>query len=105
MKIRFTIKERLAIQEILPKSGGITKMIIIRELITKTALTGEDIKTVGMKDNPDGTTSWDPSKDPNKEYDFTESELSILKESAKQIDKEEKITLGNLSLIEKIINA
>jgi hypothetical protein len=101
--MKLTIKERIALQSILPQNGGMSKMVLVRELIAKTAITSEDIQKTGMLDTPEGNTIWDASKDPNKEFDFNLSELALLKSSADEADKAEKITMDNLSLIEKLI--
>jgi hypothetical protein len=86
----------------MPQNGGMSKMILVRELIKKTAITSEDIQKTGMMDTPEGNTIWDAAKDPNIEITFNESELALLKSSAEEADKGEKITMDNLSLIEKI---
>lgn len=101
--MKLTIKERIALQGILPKSGGMAKMILVREIISKSAITSDDIQKTGMIDTPEGNTIWDSSRDPHKEVDFNEKELDLLKESAKIADQEGKITMDNLSLIEKLL--
>jgi len=101
--MKLSIKERIALQGILPQNGGMSKMILVRELIAKTAITGEDVQKTGMIDTPEGNTIWDASKDPLKEFTFNEAEFTLLKNSAEEADKSEKITMDNLTLIEKIL--
>jgi hypothetical protein len=100
--MKLTIKDRISLPGILPQNGGMSKMILVRELIKKTAITSEDIQKTGMIDTPEGNTIWDAAKDPNIEITFNERELALLKSSADEADKAEKITMDNLSLIEKI---
>ena len=103
--MRLTIKERIILKGILPENGGMAKMTLVRELLKKTAITSDDVQKTGMTDTSDGNTIWDSTKDPNMEFSFNDSELALLKEAAEMADKSEKITMDNLSLIEKILTS
>jgi len=94
--MRLTIKERIILKGILPENGGMAKMTLVRELLKKTAITSDDVQKTGMTDT---------SEDPNTEFGFNDSELALLIEAAEMADKSEKITMDNLSLIEKILTS
>lgn len=100
--LNLTLKERALLPDILPAAGNKLKQIIVRSLIRKIEFTPEEIEKFGMSFSQNGI-SW------NKEaigkifdLELTDAEVNILKESSSELDKTNKITQHNLSLIEKI---
>jgi len=101
-KLTLTIKERVILSDILPQQGSKLQQIIVRSIVRKTEFTSEEIDEYGLKWSTQGVAWNEKAKSAEFEFEVSESELSVLKEAASLIDKENRVTQHNLSLIEKI---
>lgn len=101
-KLTLTIKERVILSDILPQQGSKLQQIIVRSIARKTEFTSEEIDEYGLKWSAQGVAWNEKAKSAEFEFEVSESELSVLKEAASLIDKENRVTQHNLSLIEKI---
>ncbi|MPL87568.1 hypothetical protein SDC9_33569 [bioreactor metagenome] len=88
--------------EVLPQSGNKLQQIIVRGLILKTEFKPAEIDKYGLTFSHQGVAWNEKAKSAQFEYELSEAEISILKESAGTLDKEARVTQHNLSLIEKI---
>ena len=101
-KLKLTIKERVLISDILPQQGSKLQQIIVRGITRKTEFNSVEIDEYGLKWSGQGIGWNEKAKSSEFEFEVSESELSVLKESASLIDKENRVTQHNLSLLEKI---
>ncbi|MEA5109883.1 MAG: hypothetical protein VB072_05590 [Lentimicrobium sp.] len=101
-RLKLNIKERVMLPEVLPQSGNKLQQIIVRGLILKTEFKPAEIDKYGLTFSHQGVAWNEKAKSAQFEYELSEAEISILKESAGTLDKEARVTQHNLSLIEKI---
>lgn len=100
--LKLTIKERVILSDILPQQGSKLQQIIVRSIVRKTEFTSEEIDEFGLTFTAQGIGWNEKAKSAEFEFEVSESELSVLKEAASLIDKENRVTQHNLSLLEKI---
>lgn len=102
--MKLTIKDRIVLSGLYPKEGDMLTQILIREIGEKTRIGSEEAKEIELKTSAVGVT-WNVSKATEKEIEFTNSELRLLKERVSKLDKEKKITQEMLDLCVKIQDA
>lgn len=103
MKLQLTFRDRLVLQGILPKQGGLITMSLVQELQEKIRITSKEVERVKMKEDKRGIT-WDQTAEGIPlSIDLTPSLVKVLKDSAKQVDKEEKVTTENIDLIKQLM--
>lgn len=101
-RLNLTIKERALLPDILPQQGNKLQQIIVRGLLLKVEFKSTEIDQYGLKFTGQGI-SWNEKGNKTAfDYELQDSEISILKEAAVDIDKNGKVTQHNLSLLEKI---
>jgi hypothetical protein len=101
-KLKLNIKERVILSDILPAQGNKLQQIIVRGLTQKAEFKSEEIDEFGLTFSHQGVAWNEKAKSAEFEFELSDAEISILKESAVSIDKEARVTQHNLSLIEKI---
>lgn len=95
------IRDRIAIMDMLPKTGSIMEMVDIMGIIKKVRIEQEEKIQLNYKES-NGVISWDIEFDKGKSVNFTFEELSILKESVKKLDSEKLVNAANLDICLKI---
>lgn len=100
--MNLTVKDRILIPEILPESGNMVEMIIVRSIQQKVSLTAKDIDYYDIKVGENGNTTWDGEKDTGTDIEFENSEIGVLKDAYKKLDSEKKITSRNFDLCLKL---
>lgn len=95
------IRDRIAIMDMLPKTGSIMEMVDIMGIIKKVRIEQEEKIQLNYKES-NGIISWDIEFDKGKSVNFTFEELSILKESVKKLDSEKLVNAANLDICLKI---
>lgn len=101
-KLKLNIKERVILSDILPQAGHKLQQIIVRSLLAKAEFTPEEIDKFGMTFSHKGVSWNEMAKSAEFEYELSDAEIIILRETAATLDKEARVTQHNLSLIEKI---
>lgn len=101
MKIKLSLKERLVISELLPQQGSITEQITARAIIKKVEITSDEVDKWEIRDIERGVV-WNAAKAEDLEYELNKTELQLLKSGVEKLDKEKKITQGNLDLCQKV---
>lgn len=96
--INLNIKERLLMATILPKESDIKTMTICKDIAAKTDLTQSEFEEIGFT-TEGGAYSW--SKNIDKQIEFTEAEIQVVKEALKKLDDEKKITRDALDIYYK----
>lgn len=100
--MNLTIKDRILIPEILPESGDMVEMILVRSIQKKVEITAKDIDYYEIKTNESGNTQWNGSKDTGVDIEFENSEIEILKRSFQKLNDEKKINNRNFDLCLKL---
>ncbi len=100
--MKITLLEKIMIGNILPAEGNIKTLIIIKDIKKKTELTQDHIAKYGIDVTKDGRVAWN-EEGTKAEFDieFTELEKGEIKAVLQKLDKEKKLTVDHLSLVEK----
>lgn len=99
--MKLYIKDRIMFEQFYPEKGDIIEQILIRDLDKKVVLTQADMETYNIKSEK-GRIRWNAEKDEGIDVEFTDAELSFLKEQVEKLDKAKSINQGNLELCLKI---
>ncbi|MFB5946131.1 hypothetical protein [Albibacterium profundi] len=102
-KLKLNTLERLLMSaKFLLQQGGFIQMLTAEGIKGKVKFSPEELDELELKDNPNGSVSWNYSKDREVEYEFTDSEVSILKKSMEELDQNKQITNDILSICIKV---
>ena len=105
-KIAITLSDRILISSLLPTEGDYTFHIVKKELLTKVAVTQDEvnkfeIKEVKPKDGSPSFLNWNPKGGTSKfEYDFTTLEKNEIKLALRKISDDKKLQQYHLNLYE-----
>lgn len=100
--LALTMKERVILPSILPAQGDKLTQIVVRSLIEKSEFSQAEIRKFEMAATGESVT-WNKSANSAKfDIPITDAEAQVLKDTAKQLDKDKKVTQHNLGLLEKI---
>lgn len=105
VKMKLGVKDRLMIQQILPREGNLITHRLIRDITAKTELSQADMDGVKMKPLPTGGVTWDDKLEKflgQKTLKFTDAEIGFLKDQVKKLNEKEKITRDQSLLCERI---
>lgn len=100
--MKFNVKERLLLIGMLPQQGSLSEMVDIYDLVRDLKLSEEEKGAISYIEN-NNYVKWDFDKDPNKDINISSSQMKIIKEAIEKLDKENKINLEMIPLIQ-IIN-
>jgi hypothetical protein len=100
--MKFTVLERIILQEILPKEGDYITFKIIRDLRNELSFTEDEIKKFKIKQDSERIT-WDEKSELPKDIQIGEKLNSIITDSLNKINGEGKLNSNNISLYEKFI--
>ena len=100
--MKLHIKNRLLLISILPQQGTLTEMVEIYDLVRELKLSDEEKGEVAYVENGN-YIKWDYEKDLNKDIQINNTQLDIIKKAINKLDKEGKINLEMIPLI-NIIN-
>ncbi|KAF0198421.1 MAG: hypothetical protein FD166_1474 [Bacteroidetes bacterium] len=100
--LKLTFKERAMLPEILPAAANKLKQIIVRSLIRKVEFTPEEIEKFEIRILREEIRWNQQAASETFELELSDSEVIVLKEASSDLDKNNRVTQHNLSLIEKI---
>lgn len=109
--MKFNIKERVKLYDLLPREGDITTMRTVRSVRKEVEFSEEENKIANIRvedyRNPAGeflgkVVLWDDDKDFEKEIEITETARKILAESFAALSQKGKFTEELLDLQEKL---
>jgi len=83
---------------LLPKESGINDQTIAKDIRKKIEISQEEIIESELKTLPDGRITWNQEKAPSINVDFSNAELTMLKQQVRKLDEEKKITPELLDL-------
>lgn len=112
--MKLTVLERLSLS--MPQSGSIETQLLVKSIAGKITLTQEEITKIGGRDVKQDVICphckgivkevepgffWDDDKY-ERDIEFTESELVLLKKQVDKLSQEEQVNQQNLSVCLKI---
>jgi len=103
--MKLTIKDRLVIGNLYPKEGDILTQLLVKSIKEKVRITEEEIKEIQLRKFPNGNISYQTDRAKELLVDFTEDELTVLKQQVEKLDKQKKVTQSLVDLCIKIKEA
>lgn len=100
--MKLDVKNRLLLIGMLPQQGNLSEMVDIYDLVRDLKLSDEEKGAISYIENGN-YVKWDFEKDPNKDINISSSQMKIIKKTIEKLDKENKINLEMIPLIQ-IIN-
>lgn len=100
--MKLDVKNRLLLIGMLPQQGNLSEMVDIYDLVRDLKLSDEEKGAISYVENGN-YVKWDFEKDPNKDINISSSQMKIIKKTIEKLDKENKINLEMVPLIQ-IIN-
>ena len=103
IKMMLSGGDRVMIERLYPQENDIKTMIMVREIRGKVKLKSEEIEEIELK-GKGGMTFWnsEKSKEIEREFEFSDAELMLLKEKVEELDKGKKIDDALLDLCVKV---
>lgn len=99
--MKLNVKERLLLLGILPQEGHISQMVDVYELAKELKLNDQEKGQISYIENG-SYVKWDNDKDPNKDIEFSSDQIKIVKEAIDNLDKQGKVSIELIPLIQKI---
>lgn len=100
--MKLDVKNRLLLIGMLPQQGNLSEMVDIYDLVRDLKLSDEEKGAISYIENGN-YVKWNFEKDPNKDIKINSSQMKIIKKTIEKLDKENKINLEMVPLIQ-IIN-
>ncbi|MFX0084348.1 MAG: hypothetical protein ACFFAU_01640 [Candidatus Hodarchaeota archaeon] len=101
MKVKLTVKDRILIANLYPNEADLVTQILVRDISKKVDFSQEEIKNIELKLAGVGRYVWN-SDAPDLEVNFTEKELTLLRNQIGKLDRQKKITQNMLDLVLKL---
>jgi hypothetical protein len=100
--VNLTIKERILLPSLFPQRSNKLTLIVCENIEEKVVFSTEEVEKYGITAIPNGW-KWDDQFDGEIcSIEFSEEEISVLKDQSQRLDREKGITRPVLSLIRKI---
>ena len=105
-KMMLNVKERINIGNFLPMQSDFLTMQITKNIQDKLSISNTEEKEIEFKkevsaQNPRGTYRWNEKGLIDKEFDFSEIEKSLVWKLLKDLNDNNKIVIGLLSIYDK----
>ena len=98
-----TVKDRLLISEFFPERGNLITKVIEKDISDKLTIAQEEAKEIGLMARPGGQgVTWNQDNAKDKEFSFTEAEISYLKDQVERLDKAGQFNADTASVAQKI---
>lgn len=105
MKIELSVLDRLTIQVLTPRSGGMIEMAVYRHLLNQTLFSPEERRDLKLTDIKGGGVQWDVSAEKPIFVDVQDCDLKVIKASMQEsmeFESEKKgVTMSMLDLLDK----
>ena len=105
MKTKLNGLDRLSIFDMLPKSEGRIKMILITEISDILKITGAETVEFDLRDNPNGGILFKPNNPKlkaDKDFELKSEHIVLLKDAVIELDKKKAWTPQNKDTCLKI---
>lgn len=97
------VMDRLVLPGLLPQEGGMLDISFRKDILSKTVLTQEEIKSYELTVD-EQTTHWNLEKDAGVDFLFSKTELNFVKNAIDKLDQEKKITDIIYGTAQKFLN-
>ena len=104
MKVGLNVSERLSLMGIMPKEDNFVRLKLIRRLVDKVGLSATEITQFGLKQEGMQVT-WNEEGKSDKEMEFEEAEVDLIKAELKKLDEQKKLTQQLFTVFEKFVGA
>lgn len=101
-KFKLNIATRIVLLTNLPEQGSVVEMISKRNIRHKIDFSSQEMEDYKIEQK-EGRISWNPEA-PNKDVEFTDSEIEFLKSLVDKLDKSGAITDNILDFVEAILS-
>lgn len=116
--MQLTVTERILLINLLPAEGSVIDLRVMRKLRESLSFSEEEQKALefrhpgemGHMQNgqpqeavPSGMISWKVSAEPNKEFQFGDRSMTLIKKYLQAIDQAGKATEAHLPLFDKFL--
>ena len=102
MKEKLGITERIVLHGMLPSTGNIMELRMIRDIRKVIEIGMDEQEKLEMVVNESGY-KWNPEKSYEAEYEFRDAELSFIKGVLSNLDGKKQLTENHFSLWEKFM--
>jgi hypothetical protein len=103
--MKLSVLDRVVFSSLYPETSDKITMMVLSEIDEKVAFTPEERKElkmrfVGPEEGGPGFV-WDDKKEFEKEINFSDSELSVIRSSIETLNTQKKIRLNQIKTIKK----
>ena len=103
--MNLSISERLALNSVLPETGNITTLKIVRQLREDLSFSEDEHDKFEFTEE-EGTIRWSSdSEDTGKDIDIGEKATDIIVDSLKRLDGQQKLVEAHMGIWEKFCEA
>ena len=99
--MKLKIHDRLLVLNILPKEGNLVTVRLLKDILGKIGLAGDEIKDWKVQSRPNNQVIWDNTKQTEKEIEVSDSERELIFAKLEELNKASKLTLEQLNLYDK----
>lgn len=104
-KYKLGVKERASLLEILPETGNIVILRVLRALRESLGFSVEDFEKFNIKiDSVSGQATWDREKDTGTEIEISEVALDLIKSALTKLNDEDNLKDEHISLWDMFVN-
>lgn len=103
MIAKLKIADRLRLLGILPPTGGLATIRLVRDLRERFSLGKEELEKLEVKTEGD-FVRWNVEKDKGREFTLGGFEIELIISSLRKLDKEEKLTPDLVSLWDQFVD-
>lgn len=97
--MKLKMLDRVMLPTLLPVNGDITLIKQVASLKTKVSFTHDEISVYKISRDMDGRVMWDSAADKTSyEAEFTASDIKIISEALKELNKKKALTVDHLDL-------
>jgi hypothetical protein len=98
--MKLGVKDRIALFGVLPQQGDFVTMTVKHDLSDKLKITQTEIEEFGIKSG-EGNLTWDASKEKEIDFEFTELELKLVKDSLEEMNNKKSLNDDTFNLYKK----
>jgi hypothetical protein len=103
--MKLSVSDRVVFPSLYPETSDKITMMVISEIDEKVAFTPEErtalkLRYVGPEEGGPGFV-WDDKKEFEKEVNFSESELSVIRSAIETLNTQKKVRLNQIKTIKK----
>jgi len=102
--MKLGIHERLLVLSVLPKEGSIVTLRVTRDLVKNVGLSEAEIKEFEIKQNENGSVSWNPAKAKDKEIAIGDTAKGVIAKALKALNDSNKLPMEYIDVYDKFVS-